>query len=485
MDRQRLFLASVGRRTASTPISSPPLGVLCLAAYVREQCSVEVQVADQRVEDLSNDQLVARIAEFRPHVIGLSAITPSAKRLATVTALLHTALPKTWIVVGGPHATALRGEILVDVAAIAAVAGEGERSLVSIMDAYPDLDALAEAPGLAWRDAAGRIVVNAGAAPVVEDLDALPFPAYDLLDPERYFAVIGMSLLPPGRRLALFTSRGCPYPCTFCHDIFGRRFRKQSPERIVAEIEYYQRRFGVEEVEFLDDVFNLEKARVFEFAQLAGSKRLSVRLHLPNGMRSDLVTEEVLDALVDAGLCRSAFALETGSPRLQALVRKRLDIPRFLQAVEWAVRRGVFAHGFAMLGFPTETEEELEMTVSTMCGSRLHTAVFFGVVPYPGTELHALAERLHPERMRGFTYEDTDCSSFPLNFSEIPDAAYFRQRRIAWRRFYLRPCRVGRIIRDYPHRRYLPRFAPLLIRRTIAGSKPDPRAVGGDSDTIR
>ena len=205
-----------------------------------------------------------------------------------------------------------------------------------------------------------------------------------------------MAQLPLRKYLSLFSSRGCPCKCTYCHEVFGKRFRAGSPERLVAELEHYVKVFGVTDFEFLDDIFNFDRKRVLEICDLIAKRNLKLRINFPNAVRTDALTEEVLDALVGAGLYHSAFALESGSPRIQKFMRKRLNIDKFLQGVKWATNRGVFAHGFAMLGFPTETEEDMKATLEVACNSRLHTAAFFTVIPFPARNSMRMWQSMRP-----------------------------------------------------------------------------------------
>jgi radical SAM superfamily enzyme YgiQ (UPF0313 family) len=186
-------------------------------------------------------------------------------------------------------------------------------------------------------------------------------------------------------------------------------------------------------------------------------------------MRTDALTEEVIDALVGAGLYHSAFALESGSPRMQQFMGKHLDIDKFLQGVQWATDRGVFAHGFTMLGFPTETEEDMQATLDVACNSRLHTATFFTVIPFPNTELHAYVATNAPDRLKGINYDDSEYTGSRINVSEVPDEVLFGYQRAGWRRFYLNPARIARIVRDYPNPWYLPRYMPQYVIRSTKG----------------
>jgi radical SAM superfamily enzyme YgiQ (UPF0313 family) len=199
---------------------------------------------------------------------------------------------------------------------------------------------------------------------------------------------------------------------------------------------------------------------------------LKLRIECPNGLRTDVLTEEVVDALVGAGLYHSTFALESGSPRLQQFMGKHLDIDKFLRGVRWATDRGVFAHGTTMLGFPTETEEDMKATLEVACNSRLHTAAFFTAIPYPGTELYAYVAKHAPDKLRGFGYDDIEFIGSPINLSEVADEVLFRYKRSGWRRFYLNPSRIARIVRDYPNPWFLPYYLPTYAIRATKGLFP-------------
>jgi anaerobic magnesium-protoporphyrin IX monomethyl ester cyclase len=319
------------------------------------------------------------------------------------------------------------------------------------------------------------VIRNPGTIPFIDDLDALPFPAYDLIDVRKYWPLQSMQQLPPHKYLSLFSTRGCPCKCTYCHAVFGKRFRACSAERVVAEIEHYVRTFGVSDYEFIDDIFNFDRKRVLEVCDLIAKRNLKLRINFPNGVRTDALTEEVLDALVGAGLYHSAFALESGSPRMQQLMRKHMDIDKFLRGVKWATDRGVYAHGFAMLGFPTETAEDMEMTVEVACHSRLHSASFFTVIPFPGTELYATVARHTPEKLKDIDYNyysGGDYAGSRLNLSAVPDEVLFGYQREAWRRFYMNPRRLARIVRDYPKPWFIPYYLPAYLLRVTKGLWP-------------
>ena len=472
MKRTRVFLTRLGGRTVNLPNCTPPMGILMLAAYLRSKLDVEILLMDQRVENASVESVVRRAVDFGADVVGLSVMTRYASLLGPLTQGVRAALPEALLVLGGSHVSAFSGfpeGALAGNVADAAVSGEGECALEQVIRARQEGAELASIPGLLWRNGEGVVTRNPGSIPLVEEVDELPFPAYDLVDVRKYWTVPPMAQLPTHKYLSFFSSRGCPCKCTYCHEVFGKKFRAYSPERLVAEVEHYTKLYGVTDIEFLDDIFNLDAKRVLAICDLIAKRNLKLRINFPNAMRTDALTEEVLDALVGAGLYHSSFALESGSPRIQKFMRKHLNVDKFLRGVKWATDRGVFAHGFTMLGFPTETEEDMQATLDVACNSRLHTATFFTVVPFPGTELYDYVAEHAPEKLKGISYDDGDYSGSRINVSAVSDEVLFGYQRTGWRRFYMNPARIARVVRDYPNPWFLPLYMPQYVIRATKG----------------
>jgi len=469
MKRLRLFLANIGRRTATYYLATPPMGILYLAAYLRTRFDLDIRLINQRAEDSTVDDVVRQAAAFEADIVGFSCITTGGHLLPALTHKTREALPGALILVGGPHISAFRDEAVRDTAADAAVAGEGELTFEQIILARLDGSDFSHIPGLIWRDRDGQLVTNPGQAPMIDDLDQLPPPAYDLIDVRKYWPLQSMTPLPKRRYIGIVSSRGCPYQCMWCHNIFGKRYRAHSPERMIEEVEYAIRTWGITDVEFLDDIFNLDKKRVLEFCSLAQRRNLRFKITFPNAVRADILDQEMIDALRDTGLYFCSFALESGSPRIQQYTGKRLNIPRFLKGIEMAVNKGIFANGFAMLGFPTETEEELKQTIEVAADSQLHTISFFTVMPFPHTRLYDEMMKLHPERLTGIQYDDVNYATARVNCSEVPDEIFWKYQREANRRFFLKPSRIYRLIRDYPKPQWLPYYLPIFLNRMTKG----------------
>lgn len=469
MKQLKLFLACLGRNTVNFPGTTPPLGILQLAAYIRNKFDADVCVVDQRAENCSLAEVARRAIKFEADVVGIGVLTSYAYMLQPLTQAIRDGLPDALIVLGGPHISSFGRASLEGNVADAAVRGEGERPLEELIAAHRAQTDFSHIPGLMWRDGSGEIIVNEGHLPFIEYLDSLPFPAYDLLDMRKYWKDISFGMLPPHRYMSVFSSRGCPRQCIFCHHIFTKRFRAFSAERVVAELKYYVDTFGIGEIEFLDDAFNHDADRVMKIVELSAKENLKLKLGFPNGLQCQTLTDGLLDALSDMGLYYTSLALESGSPRIQKRIGKHLSIPKFLWSVEATKSRGIFTNGFTMLGFPTETEEDMQATIDVACQSKLDTASFFTVVPYPDTPLHNELLKTHAQKLSEVHYADTDYTGVTVNFSDVPDRTLFAFQRKGWRRFYLNPRRLGYIIRDYPDPWFLPKLLPMFLLRSTKG----------------
>jgi radical SAM superfamily enzyme YgiQ (UPF0313 family) len=382
---------------------------------------------------------------------------------------MRVAMPDVFCVIGGPHATTLGDKALDLIDADAAVCGEGELTFERFLRTYIEGESLSGVPGLIWRDKDGAVTANPGACGIIEDLDSLPMPAYDLIDITRYWRTQTIAPMRNRRYVSLLSTRGCPYKCIYCHNIFGKKIRAHSAERVVAEIERFKSEYNVNDFELIDDTFNFDSQRISDIADQMRRKGIRIRLAIPNGIRGDLITREQVDAMCDAGLYHCMIPLESGSPRIQKLVRKNLNIDRFLQACEMVDKAGVYIHSCCMMGFPTETEEELRMTIDVACKARTHTASFFTVIPFPGTALHEMAMKECPQKLLGLDFDKVTCSTIKVNLTDLPDDVFFHYPREATRRYFMNPERIYRLMRVYPRAYMLPAYVPLFIFRSLFG----------------
>lgn len=459
---------------------TPPLGLLYLASFLRERQRVGVHVLDLLFHSNPEEAVRRAVLELEPAVVGISALTAEAFMAHRVAAIVKAARPDTPVVIGGPHATSDPDTVLGDPHMDVVVIGEGEETFLDLVQRVADEgpgwnreSSLGVIRGIAFRSA--DAVQLTEPRPVIENLDAVPFPAWDLVEPRHYWSRPSMSTLGVRPYLPIFTSRGCPYRCVYCHQIFGKGFRARSAENVADEVETI-RKLGVHHVEVLDDNCNLRPERFDRLLQCLLDRNLRPVLSFPNALRADLLREESIDLLEEVGVGEVSLAFETASPRLQRIIRKNLDLERARAAARALADRHIFTRGFFMMGFPGETREELHQTIEYARSTSLHLALFFTVNPYRNTELHRMfldAGKM-PESVRTIDYE---YYGSPFNGSEVADREFRALYRLAYLRFYGDPARLARIARDRPYWSDIPRrgyqlFSNLLSFRRLQESRP-------------
>lgn len=455
----RLLLLRAGGATLSHYNITYPMGLLYLGAAAR-QIGAEVRVIDCRFPWNGTQRVLHELAEFRPQVVGLSALTQDAPALHRLAELVRRSLPGAYLAAGGAHPTIFPRQTMLDRNLDAVVVGEGERSLVAILEQLGAGQRPRGIPGVLTRESSepGGFSQSEG------ELDDLPTPAWDLVD-ERPYAV-WPTMAPVGirRYRSLVTSRGCPYRCIYCHRNHGKRFRPHSAERVIEEIADGVRQ-GVTDFEIIDDVFNLDRRRVLAIMEGVLRRGLRVHFQFPNGLRSDLLDEELIGLMRRAGTNWMSFAIETANERLQELLGKRLQLDRAREAICAAERAGVFCDGFFMLGLPTETEEEAQRTLDFACDSPLHTAKLFRAVAFPGTDMFERFGRDTESGFGGYDYFYTR-----HNLSQIPEERLAAMLRQGGRRFYGSARRLGRVWRAHPGKWSLPFFGAVVGWRSLLAS---------------
>ncbi|MCP3969805.1 MAG: radical SAM protein [Rhodobacteraceae bacterium] len=277
--------------------------------------------------------------------------------------------------------------------------------------------------------------------PQIRDLDTLPAPDRSLIDYDRY------SLFPSEtavrHAITVQGTRGCPWRCTYCH-ITWKTHHYRSAESLLEEIKLYAdmgvRRFG-----FVDDIFNVNRKNSERFFNLIIQSGLDIDLFFSNGLRGDLLTPDYIDLMVKAGTVYMPLALDTGSPRLQQLIKKKLKLDRLREALDYlcTAHPDVITGLYFMIGFPTETEEEAHQTLDFVMNTKwIHFPEFFVVHLYPGTELVDLALETGMSRESILRSEDSAVHEIPET-TPFKDPAFVSKLRMKFlSRYWMRKDRL-------------------------------------------
>jgi radical SAM superfamily enzyme YgiQ (UPF0313 family) len=215
---------------------------------------------------------------------------------------------------------------------------------------------------------------------------------------------------------------------------------------VLAELNLLYYKYEVRELEFLDDIFNVNIKRAKRIFELILSAGLNFNITFPNGLRAELMDEELVDKFKRGGVYWVTFAIESGSPKIQKEIKKNLNLEKARHNIELVAKSGINVNGFFMLGFLNETEADMRKTIDFAVSSRLIIASFFILTPFPNTEIYRQAEALG-FNMRGDFY---DYHNVSINISRVPDKRLWQLKRLAYKKFYFNPRRIWFILRANP-----------------------------------
>ena len=343
----------IGSRVAPE-VHIPPIGLLYVASSAQKHHpDLQIDVLETSLDAKSDEELISKIQEIDPDVVGIRSISLFEDEMGRVARLAKAALGVP-IVGGGPIATAKRANLLKAIPEIdLLVVGEGEI-------AFSRLLAGTAANGLVLREGDGFI--DLGDGEVGDNLDDLPFPNYGLIDLRKYEQHLSYAYN-YRRQGVMLTSRGCPFLCTYCNTFAGKSARLRSAENVVTEMEQLFRDHDISDFYFVDDIFNLSRARTEAVFRKIIQLGVDWRLYFVNGLRADIMTHELVDLMADAGTVWVTYAIESGSPRIQKLVKKNMNLERAAEIINHSQDRGLVVNVNTMYGFPTETSEEAQSTL--------------------------------------------------------------------------------------------------------------------------
>jgi radical SAM superfamily enzyme YgiQ (UPF0313 family) len=410
----------------------PPLGLAYLAAYLRER-GHEVTLHDGEAPARSISTLLREIHRDTS-LIGVSSTTlgwPTARKTAR---LLRRRFGEIPLVIGGPHVTAFPDKTLEHSDYDLGVMGDGEWALAEIVARLARNEALSGIPGTVFRGEQGPEANHD--VRWIRDLDSLPMPALDLLPMSLYSSVVVRQPF-----VAMLASRGCPYRCSFCSQIYtGETFRTHSAERILAEMERAERQLGAREIILFDETFGAKRGIAMEVCREIPRRGLSFRWNART--RIDLLDDELLSAMRAGGCYLLHLGIESGTQRILDRMRKGITIERIESTVRRAKRLGFQVHGYFMLGYPGETRGEVEETLAFSRRLPLDWASYTVTVPSPRTPLQQEAEDaglLDADFWDRYMAGETARTLPTLGSPECDTAYLLKAKQHAYLRFYLRP----------------------------------------------
>jgi radical SAM superfamily enzyme YgiQ (UPF0313 family) len=373
-----------------------PLGLGYIAGVLRNN-GVETRILDSYAEGynteaalkdgyvrvgLEDGELVSQVNSYSPDVVGVTCgFTSEINNAMDVCRLVKRTNPGVTTVMGGLHPSNYPAETLnacPDIDYI--VLREGEYRFLRLLNGDRTFDGLAIQATKTIIPPEERIT----------DLDALPFPARDLMNMQAYLS-INRHISPypqKARTEQILTSRGCPGRCTFCTSgkFWGNKYRSRGPENVINEMKQLIGTYGVQEFQFTDDSMTLDRPRAMRIFDMM--KPLDVVFCMANGVFVNSLDEPLIKKMSEAGCYQITFSVESGSEHSLRLMKKNVDLRRVKPLVDYSRSLGISSHATFVLGIPGETIGDIRQSFQFASDCGFDSASFFTVSPLPGSELY-------------------------------------------------------------------------------------------------
>ena len=388
----------------------PHLGLAYIAAYLRSK-KLDVGIIDGKADDITNKQILEQIISIRPMLIGLTAMTHEINLVARFAKRVKTYLPSVKIVIGGVHATTLPMETMKQYTMFDfLVYGEGEITLYKLIDSLYNNAPLKELNGVVFRD--GLKIVKNKEREWIENLDELPFPAWDMFKRVNAYPIL--------------SSRGCPFQCIFCNRILGKRVRNRSVENVIKEIEFLIENFDISHFTFIDETFSVSNRRINQILDEIISRRINRKVTWDGQTRVDCVNLDLLKKFKRAGCTTIGFGIESGNNDILRIIKKNITKKQALNALNMAKKAGLLTNTFFILGHPFETIKSIIQTLILAIRINSNRVAFGIMTPYPNTKIFSLAK----QKKAGYHLISNDWSDFNKNLGNALELNSISRRRL-------------------------------------------------------
>ncbi len=423
----------------------PPTGIAYIAGAL-EAHGCMVRAIDMFAEKLSGQEVVDKVARFKPDLVGMTVLTPSAPICSELSQAIRARLPGVKIIWGAIHADVFAHDIIRDGDADFCAHQDGEDTVCELVDALAagekDFSAI---DGLSWMSTDGQVIKNKDRT-LNRDLDRLAYPAWHLFPYHRYGLLPFADFAKPV--LTMTGSRGCPYRCDYCSLINtgGKVYRKRDPIKIVDEYEYLIDRYGVKQIGFVDPIFPLVKKDLKPFCEELVRRGLDQKCQWLSETRADRLDKETCEIMYAGGCRRVLMGIESGSDLLLGNVNKNITTAKVREGVANAKAAGIQTVGLFMIGMPGETPEMTKETVEFAVDLDVDFAKFAITVPFPGSKLFSdrWQKDLFRDDWENYTTFNPDPDRLIYHPQGYDPEHLVKMQSWALRRFYMRPKQIRR-----------------------------------------
>jgi anaerobic magnesium-protoporphyrin IX monomethyl ester cyclase len=394
-----------------------PHGLAIIANVIRKKLNITPEFVDINAYRYDNEQVESILRSTEFDVVLIGGLIPVYKRIILYADMIKEVNPDAVIIAGGSAAMSVPELLLQNSKVDVVCAGEGEKVVINLLKGLEShkLEDLSYIKGFHYK-MNGEILFS-GSPELLHDLDSeSDVPAYDLLPMEIYLSnpIVGF-----GRDIDFISSRGCPFSCTFCYQPWGSHFRAHSVDLIIETLKSLKRNYKIDFVSFQDDEFMAKKSRVYEFCE-------KVHKYIPGLLwsctgRVNLVNEDIVKTMKNAGCIAISYGFESGSSRMLKSMNKVATIEKMESAAKVNRKFGMMLPVSFIIGMPGEDEESCRETVEFCVRNKIPLKSIMFATPYPGTELFDLAVstgRINKERIHEFVLKLEDARDFVVNLTD-------------------------------------------------------------------
>lgn len=383
----------------------PPLGLASMAAYLEMQ-GISVDIIDCYAHPNYMRHVLDYLKTERPAFIGLSCTTSSFLDGTSIARLAKDVLPGIQTIFGGPHVSALREKVLEKFLEVDfAIVGEGEQTLGELITAQGNKSDTIM--GVVSRTQNGDIHFS-GYRDHQIDLDTLPFPAYEKLRgfPEVY--QLPIFNYPRTPNTSCISSRGCPYACSYCdRSVFRRSFRYNSAEYLYEHVLYLKERFGIRHINFYDDQFTFNRARVEKFCNLMITNAPCLTFNC--AARAEHIDPNLLRLMQAAGCWMISLGIESGDEELLTQHRQNANLNMMAEKIRMIKKANIRVKGLLMMGLPGESEQSIKRSMKYVFSLPIDDINLAKFTPFPGSPLY---QKIHDLGTFNEDWEKMDCMQF-------------------------------------------------------------------------
>lgn len=425
-------------------VIAPPLGIAYMAGVLQEN-NIDVEILDASAEDMDFKDVEKELLKRKPDLVALTALTPTIGRALETAQVVKETLPDSIVVMGGYHPTFNFIETLEDENVDIVIRGEGEYIMLNLVQALENQSSLHDVKGIVFEDKNSKEIVVNPEAPLIQNLDELPFPALNLL-PMKKYRLLDMDT----HMTTMITTRGCPMQCSFCSSaaMHGKKIRERSVENIVDEIEYLKTNYDIDTIAFMDDTFTLKKRKVMAICDEILKRNIEIMWGCTS--RVDTLDEKLLKKMKEAGCITIFIGVESADQQQLDNMCKNTTIAKIENAFKIAHNLKIRTIASVALGMPGDTKEIMNKTVKFVHKLKPNYAIYSLATPYPGTKFYKEAFEKNLIKIK-------DWSKYTLitPILETIDCSLNDMRKIqakAFMKFYLRPHYIIRqFLQDGPY----------------------------------